>query len=183
MYRLDPNGHTIAPNDPAAVPVAPGSGPRHLAFHPSGKYVYVTNEITCTVSAFSYDASNGQLQPLQDISTLPPDFRGNRSTAEIMVHPSGNFLYVSNRGDANSIARFRIDPADGRLTMLGTTPTGGKTPRGFGVDPGGNFLLAANQDSDNVVVFRIDPDSGDLAATGVDVKVPTPVCVTFLPER
>lgn len=183
IYKLDPAAHTIAPNDAAFAPVAPRSGPRHLAFHPSGRYVYVTNEMACTVNAFRYDAGGGGLRPLQDISTLPADFVGEKSTAEITVHPSGKFLYVSNRGDANSIARFRIDPADGRLAFLGTTPTGGKTPRSFGIDPTGTFLIAANQDSDNVVLFRINASTGDLIQTGVDVKVSTPVCVTFLPVR
>ena len=183
VYKLDANAHTITPNDPPAVQVSPGAGPRHIAFHPSGKYVYVTNEMACTVNAFRWDGSAGQLHPFQEISTLPADFQGNKSTAEIMVHPSGNFLYVSNRGDANSIARFRIDPSDGKLTMLGTTPTKGKTPRSFGIDPGGEFLLAANQDSDNVALFRIDASTGDLTDTGVNVKVPTPVCVTFLRVR
>jgi 6-phosphogluconolactonase len=183
VYKLNINAHTMTPNDPPSASVEPASGPRHLAFHPSGKYVYVTNEMSCTVTAFHYNGTKGTLESFQNISTLPADFQGDKSTAEIMVHPSGKFLFVSNRGNANSIARFRIDPADGKLTMLGTTSTQGKTPRSFGIDPTGTFLIAANQDSDNVVVFRIDPATGDLNPTGVDVKVPTPVCVTFLAVR
>lgn len=181
VYKLDAAAHTLTPNDPPSASVAAGAGPRHLAFDPSGKHVYVTSEMGCTVTAFDYDGSKGTLHEFQSISTLPADFHGDKSTAEIAVDPSGKFLYVSNRGDANSISRFRIDTQSGKLTLLGTTSTQGKTPRSFGIDPTGTFLIAANQDSDNVVVFRIDPASGDLKPTGVDVKVPTPVCVTFLP--
>jgi 6-phosphogluconolactonase len=179
IYRFDPNQGTLAPNDPAAAAVAPGAGPRHFAFHPSGRWAYVINEIDSTVTAFSYDAKTGALKSVQTISTLPERFTGNSSTAEIQVHPSGKFLYGSNRGD-DSLAIFRIDPDTGRLTSVGRQPTQGKTPRGFGIDPTGTFLLAANQDSDSVVVFRIDPETGELRPTGQVVEVPKPVCVQFM---
>lgn len=182
VYRFDAAGGTITPNNPPFEPVAPGSGPRHLAFAPSGKFAYVNNEMACTVTAFHYDAENGRLHEFQTISTLPQGFSGEKSTAEIMVHPSGRFLYVSNRGDANSIAVFRIDQQTGRLTAVDHTSTQGRTPRGFGIDPTGTWLIAANQDTDNVVVYRINPETGRLTPAGVNVHVPTPVCVTFVPE-
>jgi 6-phosphogluconolactonase len=179
IYRFDPNHGTLAPNDPAAATVAPGSGPRHFAFHPSGHWAYVINEIASTITAFSYDAKTGALKTVQTVSTLPEGFTGNSSTAEIQVHPSGKFLYGSNRGD-DSLAIFRSDPDTGRLTSVGRQPTQGKTPRGFGIDPTGAFLLAANQDSDSIVVFRIDPETGKLQPTGQVVEVPKPVCVQFI---
>jgi len=180
VSRFDPAKHTIAPNDPPAAAVAPASGPRHLAFHPSGKFVYVVNEMACTVTAFGYDPDRGTLEQLQSVSTLPEGFSGEKSGAEIAVHPSGKFLYSSNRGDANNIALFRIDQQTGKLTPAGHTSTQGKAPRSFGIDPSGTWLLAANQDTSNVVVFRIDADTGELKPVGVNVAVPTPVCITFL---
>ena len=181
VYRFDGAKGTITPNDPPFATMAAGSGPRHLAFHPSGKYVYVNTEMACTVAAFQWDGQRGTLSQFQEISTLPESFSGNKSTAEVAVHPSGKFLYVSNRGDANNIAAFQIDPANGRLTAAGHTSTGGKTPRSFGIDPTGRWLIAANQDTDNLFVFRIDPGTGALSPAGVEVKVPTPVCVTYVP--
>lgn len=156
--------------------VAPGSGPRHLAFTPDGKLVYVLNEIRSTITAFRYN--RGQFQELQTLSTLPADFTGNNSTAEIAVHPKGKFVYASNRGH-NSIAIFRIQ-GKGMLTPAGHVSTQGKTPRSFGIDPSGSYLLAANQDSGNVVVFRIDQKSGGLAPTGSVLEVPFPVSIAFV---
>ena len=182
VYRFDPSNYTIAPNDPPFAQVEPGSGPRHLAFGASGQFVYVLNEIACTVSVFAYDGQLGTLIPVQTISTLPEKFKGNKSTAEIFVHPSGRFVYASNRGDANSITVFRIDAATGKLTTVDRTSTQGRTPRGFGIDPTGAWLIAANQDTDNVVVYRIDQETGKLEATGQSVSVPTPVYVTFVPR-
>lgn len=180
VYRFDAATGAISPNDPPAASVAPGSGPRHLAFSPDGKRVYVVNEMACTVTGFDYDAEHGRLAEFQTASTLPEGFAGEKSSAEVAVHPSGKFLYASNRGQANSIAIFRIDPATGRLTPAGHTSTQGRAPRHFGIDPTGTWLLAANQDTDNVVVFRIDPDSGALKPAGTNVHVPTPVCILFL---
>ena len=181
VYRFDAAKGTLTPNNPPSASLAPGSGPRHFAFHPSGHYAYVINEINCTVTAFAYDGDRGALKELQTVSTLPGDFQQGYSTAEVQVHPSGKFLYGSNRGH-DSIAIFAIDPATGRLTSAGHQPTGGKTPRNFGIDPTGSYLLAANQDSDTIVVFRIDPQSGQLTPTGSKVDVPMPVCVKFLRE-
>ena len=178
VYRLDAENGTMKANDPAFGELPPGSGPRHLAFHPSAKYVYVCGEMTSTVHAYAWDGEKGSLALLQSLSTLPEPVKGN-STAECQVHPSGKFVYVSNRGH-NSIAVFKVDEATGKLTAAGHCPTGGKTPRNFCVDPSGQILIAANQDSNNVVVFKIDAATGMPKATGHEVSVPKPVCVKFL---
>ena len=177
VYRLDAAGKLTA-NDPPYGKVAPGAGPRHFAFHPSGRFVYVINEMHSTVTAFRYDAARGAMEQLQTISTLPAGFAGPSTTAEIEIHPSGKFLYGSNRGH-DSIAAFTIDQGTGRLQPGGHTSTQGRAPRNFAIDPTGAYLVAANQDSDNVVVFRIDGASGALRPTGQSLSVPLPVCVTF----
>jgi 6-phosphogluconolactonase len=181
VYRFDAAQGTLTPNEPPSARVAPGSGPRHFAFHPDGKHVYVINEILCTVTAFDYDPDRGTLTEIETASTLPEGPRAkNYSTAEVQVHPSGRFLYGSNRGH-NTIAIFAIDPASGRIRPVGHQATGGRTPRNFGIDPTGRYLLAANQDSGTVVVFRIDPQSGQLQPTGQTAEVPRAVCVKFVP--
>jgi 6-phosphogluconolactonase len=179
VYRFDAERGTLAANDPPAASVAPGAGPRHFAFHPNGRAAYVINEMGNTVTAFRYDPEKGALAETQTLSTLPAGFTGKTWTAEVVVHPSGKFLYGSNRGH-DSIAIFAIDGA-GKLTVVGHEPTQGKTPRNFAVDPSGTFLLAANQDSNSVVVFRIDPQSGRLAPTGHQVEAPMPVCIRMMP--
>ena len=179
VYRFDAAKGSLAPNDPPAAPVAPGAGPRHFAFHPAGKYGYVINELHNTVTAFAYDGAKGTFQEIQTISTLPDGFKGASSTAEVQVHPSGKFLYGSNRGH-DSLAVFAIDPATGRLTAAGHQ-TDIKTPRNFGLDPTGKYLVAAHQAGNRVQVFRIDPTSGGLAAAGEPAEVPAPVCVKMTP--
>jgi 6-phosphogluconolactonase len=179
VYRFDAAKGTLTPNDPPAASVAPGAGPRHFAFHPGGRYAYVINEMGNTVTAFNYDAQKGVLTEIQTLSTLPQGYTEVSHTAEVQVHPSGKFLYGSNRGH-DSIAVYSIDQNTGRLTLVGISSTQGKTPRNFGIDPTGTFLLAANQDSDNIVVFRIDPQTGELKPTGQVVEVPRPVCVKFM---
>jgi 6-phosphogluconolactonase len=179
VYRFDPAKGTLVANDPPSVSVKPGAGPRHFAFHPGGHYAFVINEMGSTVTAFSYDPAHGVLKELQTISTLPENFKGENSTAEVQVHASGKFLYGSNRGH-DSIAVFAIDPGKGTLSLVEHQSTQGKTPRNFGIDPSGQYLLAANQDSGTVVVFRISPQSGHLTPTGQVVEVPSPVCVKFL---
>lgn len=157
-----------------------GAGPRHAAFSPSGKFLYVASELNSTVTAFSYNAKDGALHELEALSTLPRDFSGDNDVAEIAVHPSGRFLYVSNRG-RDSIAVFSIDPRKGTLKPVADIATQGKTPRNFAIDPSGKFLLAANQESNDIVVFHIDPASGSLTLTGQVADVPAPVCIVFLP--
>ena len=166
VYRFDPAKGTLTPNDPPAGQVKPGSGPRHFAFHPDGRHRLRHQRDDLTVTAFAYDPERGTLKVIQTISTLPEGVEVTRRlTAEVQVHPSGKFLYGSNRGH-DSIAIFAIDPETGRLSPLGHQPTGGKTPRNFAIDPTGDYLLAANQDSDTIVVFRIDPETGPLTPTG-----------------
>lgn len=179
IYRFDPSNGSLTAHDPPFAKVKPGGGPRHFAFHPSGKFAYVNNEMTSSVTGFAYNAKQGSLDEFQTLSTLPADFTGNNSTAEVQVSPNGKFLFVSNRGH-NSIAVYLIDQQTGRLSAVEQQSTRGKTPRNFAVDPSGQFLLAENQQSDNIVVFRINQDSGKLTATGHTVDVPSPVCVKFL---
>jgi 6-phosphogluconolactonase len=181
VYRFDASKGTLIANDPPFASVKPGAGPRHLAFHPSSRFAYAINEIFCTVTAFSYDAPRGELKELQSISSLPAGemVKPNYSTAEIEVHPSGKFLYGSNRGH-DTIVVFAIEEKTGKLTLVQHESTQGKIPRGFGIDPTGKFLLAANQDSNTVAVFRIDPKSGRLQPTGQTLEVGAPVCVKFV---
>jgi 6-phosphogluconolactonase len=180
VYKFDATAGRLAPNDLPSVAMAAGAGPRHVAFHPSGKWAYVINELDSTVTALAYDAARGALEIIETKSTLPADARADNTTAEIEIHPSGKFLYGSNRGH-DSIAMFAIDGESGRLTPLGHHPTGGRTPRSFGIDPTGGYLLAANQDSNSMVVHRIDSATGRLSQTGQQVDVPRPVCVKFAP--
>jgi 6-phosphogluconolactonase len=182
VYRFDPATGSLTPNDPPFAKLAPGAGPRHLAFHPNGKFAYVLNEVIPTVTALAYDSKSGSFSTLQTLSTIPKDFTAHNDTAEIVVHPSGKFLYASNRGH-DSIAEFTIDPAKGTLTLAGDFPTQGKTPRNFALDPTGKFLLAANQESNNIVIFRIDQSTGALVATGQVAQVPAPVDIVFVPVK
>ena len=182
VYKFDSSRGTLTANDPAFAKVEAGAGPRHYALHPNGKFAYVVDEMGSSVTAFSADLGPGTFHSLQNISTLPKGFSGENDDAEIRVHPSGKFLYASNRGH-DSIAVFAIDPVKGTLTPIEYTSTQGKTPRSFEIDPTGTLLLAANQKSDNIVVFRIDPGSGKLTATGQVIDVPSPVCVKFLAEK
>lgn len=181
VYKFNADKGSLTPNDPPFATVEPGSGPRHIAWHPSRQYAYVINEMANTVTAFTYDDKAGRLDPIQTISTLPEGFQGRNSTSEIVVHPKGDFVYGSNRGD-DSIAIFKIDPTSGKLTAAGRQPTGGKTPRNFVIDRSGRWLLAANQDSDNILVFRINPDDGSLKQVGEPVSSPMPVCIRMIPR-
>src|SRR3984893_5837513 len=182
VYHFDPASGSLIPNHPPFAKLAAGARPRHLAFHPNGKFAYVLGEVNSTVTAFAYDAQKGSFSTLQTLSTLPKDFKGRNDTAEIVVHPSGKFLYASNRGH-DSIAEFTIDPARGPLTLAGDFSTQGKEPRNFALDPTGKFLLAANQESNDIVVFRIDQSTGALIRTGQVAQVPTPVDIVFVPAR
>jgi 6-phosphogluconolactonase len=180
VYKLDDVRGGLTPNSPPYVQVKPGSGPRHIAFHPNGKFVYLLSEMGSSVTTFAYSAQKGSLSPLQTVPTLPTTYSGLREAAEIAVHPSGKFLYASNRGTANSIAAYKIDANKGTLTATGEFSTKGEIPRNFAIDPTGRFLLAANQDSGNIVIFRIDPATGALTPTGQVEQVPAPVCITFV---
>ena len=179
VYPFNAKNGSLTANDPPYAKLDPGAGPRHLAFHPNGKFVYVVNELQSSITTFSYDPSRGALHALKTVSTLPKGFSGNNDAAEIQVHPSGKFLFASNRGH-DSIAVFSIDSKTGALTLVDRFPTLGKTPRNFEIDPTGSRLLVANQDTGNIVVFRIDPNSGRLTTTGQTLHVPSPVCLKFM---
>jgi 6-phosphogluconolactonase len=158
--------------------VASGSGPRHMSFHPSGKFVYVLDEMVSSITAFTYDQAAGTFIWLQTVSTLPADFTGHSSTAEIIVHSSGKWVYASNRGH-NTIATFRIDQATGKLKVINWTSTQGSIPRGFNIDPSGRLMLVGNQNSDTIVAFRINQNSGRLHPTGAITSTPVPVSIAF----
>jgi len=177
-YRFDAAKGTLTPNDPPFAKLAPAAGPRHAAFSPGGKFLYVVSELNSTVTAFAYDSAKGALKDAQVVSTVPSDFHGRNDTAEITVHPNGKWLFASNRG-RDTIAVFSIDSASGSLHAAGEFPTGGKEPRHFTVDPTGHFLLAENQNSNSIVVFRIDPVTGALAPAGESASVASPVCLAF----
>lgn len=178
VHALDAAAATIHPH--AEGVVEPGSGPRHVALSPGGTRVYAINELALTVTGFDFDLEKGTLQPFQTISTIPDEItdREGFSTAEVVMHPSGRFLYGSNRGH-HSIAMFRVHEEDGRLAFLGVEPIRGQTPRNFNISPDGRWLLAAGQDSDTVSVFEIDAENGRLTCSGQSVSVPTPVCICF----
>ncbi len=178
-YRFDPKRGMLEPNASPWIKMKPGAGPRHVAFHPGGKFAFLINELDSTLAALSYDGREGAFKVLQIVPTLPEDFRGESTCADVQVSPSGAFVYGSNRGH-DSIVIYKIDQRTGRLTYVGHESSRGKTPRNFGIDPTGRFLLAANQDSDEIVSFRIEPQTGKLLPTGFVLRVPTPVCVKFL---
>jgi 6-phosphogluconolactonase len=178
VYRFDERSGKLTLNDPPAGILPPGSGPRHIAFSRDGKLLYVLSELKDTVTTFRWDAGKGALESTETLSALPAGYTGPKSGAEIAVHPTGKFLYTSNRGH-DSIAMFAI-AADGKLTASGHEPTRGKTPRNFAIDPTGKFLLAANQDSSTIAVFRIDEKTGKLSPVGDPAAVPTPVSILFM---
>jgi 6-phosphogluconolactonase len=179
-YRFDPARGKLTPHNPPFAPLKPGSGPRHMVFRRDGRFAYVVNELTSTITAFAYDAPAGTLKELQTVSTLPEYFDGANSGAEIDIHPSGKYLYVSNRGH-NSVVLFNVDSNKGTLTYVEEQGTGGFKPRHFGIEPSAEHLAIANQDSDTVLVARIDAGNGRLKPSGVFANAPSPVCVKFLP--
>jgi len=179
IYRFDAKKGTLTPKNPPYAKLDPGAGPRHLSFHPNGKFAYVVNELRSTITTFAYDANNGTMEKLKTVSTLPNNFSGNNDTAEIKVHPSGKFLFASNRGH-DTIALFSIDSKTGSLNLVDEFPTQGKTPRNFEIDPTGKFLFVANQNTNNIVVFQIEPSTGRLTATNHTFEVPSPVCLKFM---
>jgi 6-phosphogluconolactonase len=179
IYRFDAEQGKLSPHDPQFATLKPGAGPRHMAFRPDGRFAYVINELDSTITAFAYDAEAGKLTETQTVSTLPPQFEGSNSTAEIAVHPSGKYVYGSNRGH-DSVAVFEIDEEAGTLSYVEEQKTGGKTPRHFGLDRKGENLIIANQNTDTLLVCRIDVENGRLKPSGVFVDSPSPVCVVFL---
>ena len=180
IYRFDAGRGQLKPNDPPFTKVTPGAGPRHLSFHPNGRYAYAINELDSTVTVFSYDSQLGTLWEIQTVTTLPEGWSGENYPAEVRVHPGGRFLYGSNRGH-DSIASYAIHPETGLLTPLGQQSTEGKWPRNFAFDLTGDWVIAGNQNSDNFRVFRLDRESGALTPTDQVVECPAPICFKFLP--
>lgn len=181
VYNFDQKTGRLTPASTPAVPTGPKTAPRHVTFHPNGKWAYNNNEANFKVNSFDFDAATGTLKLRQTLTTLPEGVPAKGSTAEVLVHPNGKFAYLSNRGP-DSIAMYQIDE-DGTLTFTGAESTRGKTPRNFRIDPTGQYLFAANQHSDNIVVFRIDQKTGALTATGEEIKFPAPVCIKFMPIK
>lgn len=180
LYQFNPNDGRLTPNEPPYIPVSPGSGPRHLKFHPNEQHAYLVNELTNTILTYGYDDGTGRLTQLQTSPTLPDDFRKDNLSAEVQVHPNGRFLYSSNRGH-DSIAIFSIDRENGQLSPIDRISTQGSFPRAFSLDPSGNYLLVANEYTDSIVVFHVDQDSGKLTYSGQTLNVPKPVCFKFIP--
>jgi len=182
VYNFNAATGTMTANEPAFTKVKPGSGPRHFSFHPSGKYAYVINEMLCSVTAFNWNAKKGTLTEIETVTTLPEPVKRGYSTAEVVAHPNGRFLYGSNRGH-NTIAVFQVNAATGKLTTVEHKSTQGEVPRNFAIDPTGEFLIAANQNTHSIVLFRINQASGALEQVGQPVMAPSPVCVRYIKLR
>jgi 6-phosphogluconolactonase len=199
VYRVNPVTGALSQNDPPYIQTALGRGPRHASFHPNGRWLYVINELDSTMTAFAWDSARGTLRELQNISTLREGWQGARWSAQVVVHPSGRWVYGSNRDDnglnpqprrrigtvwleSDDIVVYRIDQNTGMLTTVGHQYSWGKNPRNFNIDPSGRFMIVAHQDSDNLVVFRIDPATGMILPTGHEVRgIAEPLCVQFAP--
>jgi 6-phosphogluconolactonase len=179
IYKLDSATGKLDANTPESAKVKAGAGPRHLTFHPDGKFAYVISELDETMTVYAYNAKSGALTEIQQISTLPDDFKGVSWCAEVRVHPNGKFLYGSNRGH-DSIVIYKIDPEKGTLTLSGFQNAGIKNPRNFNLDPSGRFCVVANHDSGSVCTFRVDPETGALEPAGKPISIGKPVCVRFL---
>jgi 6-phosphogluconolactonase len=181
IYKLDAAAGKMTPNDPPFAQVPAGGGPRHFAFHPNGKFAYANNEMKLTVTSFAYDAAKGALKPIETISTLPSGVGVDPkySTAETAVHPSGKFVYVSNRGH-DTIACFRCDEGTGKLTFIECAPALVQVPRNFGIDPTGKWMITVGQNSNNGAVFSIDQESGKIKPTGQNFDIGASVCVKFM---
>jgi 6-phosphogluconolactonase len=179
VYDFDELSGKVTANETASVSVSAGSGPRHLSIHPSQKFVYLTEELSGTIGVFNF-AADGKLKLLQTISAVPENYKGSLSGADIHVSPDGKFLYASNRGELNDLAIFSIDAVTGILSAVGRQSTLGIKPRNFNFDPSGNFLLAANQESDSIVIFAVDHQTGLLTDTGKRINVPNPVCLQWV---
>jgi 6-phosphogluconolactonase len=179
VYRLDASTATLVPGRQAFARTPPGAGPRHLTFAPNGKHVYVINELSNSVTLFDYDAESGILFERQTISTLPPEFDGKSTCADVKITPDGRFLYGTNRGH-DSIAAYRIGD-DGQLTLIAIEPSLGEGPQNLAITPDGQRMLCANMPGNNVVIFRIDAETGRLTAAGPPVPMARPACIQLLP--
>ncbi|WP_158545274.1 lactonase family protein [Bremerella cremea] len=177
IYDVTDEGE-LKPHDPAFIEIKPGSGPRHLATNQAGDKIYVLNEMASTVDVFEFDPQTGNSKHVQKLSTLPEDFDGSNTTAEIFLHPNGKWLYCSNRGH-NSVAVFDVDQETGKLTFVEHVSSMGETPRSFQIAPQGKHLLIANQNSGNIVVYEINQENGTLKSNGHQIDVPDPCCIDF----
>jgi 6-phosphogluconolactonase len=183
VYRFDAATGAVVLNDPPFGSVPSGAGSRHLMFHPNGRYLYTVDEMQSAVTTFSWDAARGALEPLQTVSSLPPDFHGVSTAAELAIGNGGTRLYASNRG-SDTIALFAIDPQHFTLAPTEFAPALGKMPRHFTLDPTGKYLLAETRDSDTIAVFKLNPHSGQMVpAPHPTVHAPKPVCLVFVPRR
>jgi len=181
VYKFDPSTKTpLTVPSTSILQSADSTGPRHVTFSKDGKFVYLMHEMGANVTVYSFD--NGKLTQVQDIGTFPKGFAGIKDGAEIMISPDGKFLYASDRGDLNLLAIFSIDTNSGKLTLKGTVSTAGKHPRNFIIDPSGNYLLVANQDSESIIIFKRDQETGMLSNTGKQIHIPRPVCLQMIPE-
>ncbi|MBN4059337.1 lactonase family protein [Dehalococcoides mccartyi] len=178
IYDIDVADGKLAPSKQAHVDEVAGEGPRHFAFHPSNKFVYVINELGCTITVYDL-GEDGSLTPVQTVPTLPEGWEGKNTTADIHVSPDGAFVYGSNRGH-DSLVIYAIDQSSGKMTYVGHQPTLGEEPRNFAITPDGAFLLAENQNSGSIVTFKRE-SNGTLTATGSVIEVPAPVCIQFMP--
>lgn len=182
IYKFDPSkDQPLILSSPSSVESQKGSGPRHIVFASNKKHAYLIHELSGTVTVYNYE--NGTLSQIQDIATFPKDTKGIKDAAEIMISPDGKFLYASDRGDLNQIVIFSIDPDSGKLTFKGNQSSLGSHPRNFIIDPTGNFLLAANQDSESIFIFKIDKETGLLTKTGKEIHIPRPVCLQMIPKN
>ncbi len=187
VYRIDPATATLAPHDPPYAELPPGAGPRHAKFSADGRFFYVLNELAGSVSVFAYDPAAGALALRQTLASLPADFSGLNGSAEIRLHPNGRFLYVCNRDipgtsrGSDSVAVFACDPSTGLIRLVEIRPSGGRIPQNIALSPDGRWLLVANDRSDRLALFQVDPGTGKLTATGREVAISRPVCILFYP--
>lgn len=180
IYRLDLEKGRLIPNSIPSADLKPGSGPRHLVFHPNGRFMYAIEELSSSITALAVNGETGALTPLQSVPALPEGFDAHAShCSDLQIHPSGKFIYAGNRGH-DSLAIYAVDPDTGMMRYVGHQPTGGNTPRNFAIDPTGAFMLVGNQDSDTIVIFRIDQATGTLTPTGHVAEAPTPSCLKLI---
>lgn len=178
LYKFDDVNGKLNPTEQIYLETKPGAGPRHFTFHLNRKFAFVINELDCTITSLHFNPRDYLLEPIETVSTLPDDFKGENTCADIHIHPNGKFVYGSNRGH-DSIAVFSFDETNGKLSLIQHQSTLGKTPRNFTIDPSGKFLLAANQNSDSIIVFSIDQLTGKLYETNQKIEIPSPVCLLF----
>ena len=179
LYHLDQKRGVLSSFSQASIKLDPGSGPRHLTFHPDEKHLYILNELLGTVTEVEYQANERRFLKKQTISSLPKDFKGNNNSADIHVHPTGKFLYASNRGDLNSVTVFKVKEKTGKLKLIEIEKEGIIWPRNFAIDPYGKYLLVANKDDDSIICFTIDEQDGSLSPTGQRIPLPMPMCIQF----